>query len=141
MKAMDAVISDLKNAPSFSKCSPARCSMKIQITIINRAHAILLVRTMFCASQGAHMPRQGASQLAGHLARDPMRERAGHQTGQINGHLIRRVTHALVERLAGQVAEHRTCHGPVTLRVKRRVNWPVGVQFSNQPPANPRLIP
>jgi len=86
------------------------------------------------------MPRQGASQLAGHLARDPMRERAGHQTGQINGHLIRRVTHALVERLAGQVAEHRTCHGPVTLRVKRRVNWPVGVQFSNQPPANPRLI-
>ena len=68
------------------------------------------------------MPRQGASQLAGHLARDPMRERAGHQTGQINGHLIRRVTHALVEGLAGQGTGHPTRRRTARLRVKRRVN-------------------
>src|SRR6266480_92516 len=112
MKAMDAVIRDLnrdlKQWPSFSKCQPARCSMKIQSTIINRAHALLLVGTRFSAPRGAHMPR--------HL------------------------THALVERPAGQVAGHRTRQGPVTLRVKRRVNWPGSAQFSNQPPANPRLI-
>ena len=68
------------------------------------------------------MPRQVASQLAGHLACHPARQRAGHQTGQINGHLIRRVTHALVERLAGQGTWHPTCNGTVTLLVKRRVN-------------------
>ena len=144
MKAMDAVIRDLnrdlKQWPSFSQFQPARCSMKIQSTIINRAHAILLVGTRFCAPQGAHMPRQGASQLAGHLACHPMRERAGQQTNQITGHLIRRVTHALVERPDGQGTGHRTRHRPFRLRVTRRVNWPVIVQFSNQPPANPRLI-
>ena len=126
MKAMDAVIRDLnrdlKQWPSFSQFQPARCSMKIQSTIINRAHAILLVGTRFCAPQGAHKPRQVASQLAGHLARDPTRKRAGHQTGQINGHLIRRVTHALVERLAGQGAGHPTRRRTARLRVKRRVN-------------------
>ena len=68
------------------------------------------------------MPRQGASQLAGHLAYHPMRERVRHQIGKINGHLIRRVTHALVERLAGQGTWHPTCNGTVTLLVKRRVN-------------------
>ena len=145
MKAMDAVIRDLnrdlKQWPSFSKYQPARCSMKTHSAIINIGHAILLVGTRSCAPHGAHMPRQGASQLAGNLARHPMRERAGHQAGQIIGHMIRRVTYPLVDRLAGQGTGHRTRHRPARLRVKWRVNWPVRVPFSNRPPAYPRLIP
>ncbi len=56
------------------------------------------------------MARPDALQLAGHLARHPLRQRAGQQTRLATDHLLRNLTHTPVDRLAGPVTDQRTRH-------------------------------
>ena len=115
--------------------------METRQPMINRRHALLLARARFFPPHGGHMLRPVALQLAGHLARYPLRQRAGQQTRQTTDHLLRDLTHALVERLTGPVTGQWTRHGPVTLRVLWHVSRPVSIQFSNWMPAKLQPFP